>query len=195
MNISKYLKKNHPVREWGESLVIAFILAMFIRTFIIQAFKIPTASMRMTLIEGDRILVNKLRYGPMVPILSRRLPGYGSVQRGDVIVFKYPEDLKKDYVKRLVGLPGEEIEIRSGDIYIDGNLVKDERIKNIQYYNRGDYARESQAIKVPEGYFFVLGDNSASSADSRYWGFVSEDYLVGKAEMIYWPLHRMRVIQ
>lgn len=195
MNISRFMQKNHPVREWTESIVIAFFLAMFIRTFIVQAFKIPTASMRMTLIEGDRILVNKLRYGPIIPLTFRRIPGYGKVQRGDVIVFKYPEDLTKDYIKRLVGLPGEKIEIRDGDIYINGNLINDERIKNIRYYNRGDYAGESETIKIPEGHFFVLGDNSASSADSRYWGFVPEDYLIGRAEVIYWPVHRMRIIR
>ena len=183
------------LREWVESIVIAVVLAMFIRTFIVQAFKIPTGSMRMTLIEGDRILVNKLRYGPKVPFTSLRLPGYSKPKRGDVVVFIYPEDPKRDFIKRLIALGGEMVEIKNGNIYVNDQEITDSPIKNIYYYNRGDYGAINQKIKIPEGYYFVLGDNSGSSKDSRYWGFVPDKDMIGRAEMVYWPLTRMRTIK
>ncbi len=195
MSLRRYFRKDGPAREWVESLVIAFILAMIIRTFIMQAFKIPTGSMRMTLIEGDRILVNKLKYGPMIPLIDWRLPGYGKLKRGDIIVFKYPEDPKRDFIKRLIAFPGETISIVSGNVYINGKEIKDEKILNTYYYNRGDYGMYDQSVKIPDDHFFVLGDNSASSMDSRFWGFVPKDFLIGKAEIIYWPLNRVRSIK
>jgi signal peptidase I len=182
-------------REWIESIVIAFLLAMFIRTFIIQAFKIPTGSMRMTLVEGDRILVNKLRYGPKVPWTNIRLPGFSEPERGDVVVFIYPEDPTRDFIKRLIGKGGETVEIKDGDIYVNGKRIEDPRLKNTYYYNRGEYGEVNEKIKVPEGQYFVLGDNSGSSRDSRYWGFVPENLVIGRAELIYWPPKRVRVIK
>src|SRR3989338_10308562 len=108
-------------REWVESIVIAFILAMFIRTFFIQAFKIPSGSMRPTLIERDRLIVNKLRYGPKVPFSkSKRLPGFSKPRRGDVIVFIYPLEPSRDFIKRLVAFGGEKVEIKDGNLYING---------------------------------------------------------------------------
>jgi len=183
------------VREWGPSLIIAFAIAMVIRTFVIQAFKIPTGSMRMTLVEGDRIFVSKFRYGAKVPFTKVRLPGFGKPQRGDVVVFIYPEDTKRDFIKRLIAFDGETVEIRDGDIYINGKEVMDPPIKNLYYYNRGEYGQAGKKVKVPKGYYFVLGDNSASSKDGRYWGFFPEDFLIGKAEVIYWPLNRIRFVQ
>ena len=182
----------HAIREWTESILIAFVLAMFIRTFFIQAFKIPSGSMRMTLIEGDRLMVNKLRYGPKIPFTKKRLPGFSEPQRGDIIVFKYPEDPKRDFIKRLIAFGGETVEIRGGRIYIDGKLVEIPATKNIYYYNRGQYGEEGKPTKVPQGSVFVLGDNSASSHDSRFWGFGPDENIIGRAEFIYWPLTRMR---
>ncbi len=182
-------------REWIESIIIAFILAMFIRTFFFQAFRIPSGSMRMTLLEGDRLLVNKLYYGALMPMTHYRLPGISHPKRGDIIVFKFPEDPKRDFIKRLIAVGGEVVEIKFGDIYINGELVLDPVIKNIYYYNRGDYGEVNKKIKVPEGYYFVLGDNSGSSHDSRYWGFVPQDNIIGKAEVIYWPPNRIRFIK
>ncbi len=195
MMTPKQHKHKSNLREWIESIVIAVILALFIRTFFIQAFKIPTGSMRTTLLEGDRILVNKLRYGAKVPFTALRLPGYGKPQRGDVIVFIYPEDPKRDFIKRLIALGGDTVEINNGNIYVNNQEVVDSPIKNIYYYNRGDYGKVGQTIKVPEDSYFVLGDNSASSKDSRYWGFVPQKDLIGRAEFIYWPLTRLRVIK
>lgn len=182
-------------REWIESIIIAFIMAMVIRTFVIQAFKIPTGSMRMTLLEGDIILVNKFIYGAKVPFFNIPLPKMTSPQRGDVIVFIYPEDPKKDFIKRLVGLPGETVEIINGTIYINDKPLVSPLFSQRYYYNRGDFGREGQKLVVPGNSFFVLGDNSASSQDSRYWGFVPYKNVLGKAMVIYWPPNRIRIIR
>ena len=188
-----FWKKNKAViKEWTDSILWALVLVMFIRTFFIQAFKIPSGSMRMTLIEGDRLMVNKLRYGPKIPFMKKRLPGLSELQRGDIIVFKSPDDPKKDFIKRLIGFGGEAVEIRDGDIYIDGRLIETPVIKNIYYYNNGPYGEEGKSTLVPEGYVFVLGDNSGSSKDSRFFGFVPQESIIGRAEFIYWPLPRMR---
>ena len=188
-------KPKSNLHEWVESILIAIVLAFFIRTFFIQAFKIPTGSMRMTLLEGDRILVNKLAYGPKVPLTKWRLPGYSKPKRGDVIVFTYPEDPKRDFIKRLIAFSGETVEIKDGDLFINGREITDQPIKNIYYYNRGDYGMAGQKIIVPEHSYFVLGDNSGSSKDSRYWGFVPENFLIGQANIVYWPLARIRLIK
>lgn len=191
----KKAKIKAVVREWGESIAIAFILAVFIRTFFIQAFRIPSGSMRMTLMEGDRLIVNKLQYGPKVPFTQRRLPGFSEPERGDVVVFISPEEPNKDFIKRLIAKGGETVEIKDGDIYIDGKLVEIPVVDNIFYYNRGTFGMLGQKVKVPEGKYYVLGDNSASSNDSRFWGFVPESNVVGKAELIYWPPNRVRFIK
>ncbi|MCB9771072.1 MAG: signal peptidase I [Candidatus Omnitrophica bacterium] len=182
-------------KEWGDAILIAFILAMFIRTFFYQAFRIPSGSMRMTLIEGDRLLVNKITYGALLPFTKYRLPGISHPKRGDIVVFKYPEDPKRDFIKRLIAVGGEVVEIKFGDIYINGKLIEDPVIKNVYYYNRGTYGDVNKKVSVPIGYYFVLGDNSGSSADSRYWGFVPQESLIGKAELIYWPLNRVRFLK
>ncbi|MCK5013029.1 MAG: signal peptidase I [Candidatus Omnitrophica bacterium] len=192
----KIFQKNSALREWTESIVIAFVLAMFIRAFFIQAFKIPSGSMKPTLIERDRLMVNKLRYGPRVPFTKyKRLPGLTQPERGDVVVFVYPMDPSRDFIKRLVALEGEEVEIKEGDIYINGELVKDSVIKNIFYYNGVNYGQEGESFTVPEGHVFVLGDNSSSSSDGRVWGFVPDENIIGRAELIYWPFNRMRFIK
>jgi len=187
-------RRQYIIREWVESIIIAFLLAMFIRTFFIQAFKIPSGSMRMTLIEGDRLMVNKLRYGPKVPFTSWRMFGFSMPQRGDIIVFKYPSEPKRDFIKRLIAFGGEKVEIKEGIIVINGKNVDEPRIRNIYYYNRGSYGEEGQEILVPVGHVYVLGDNSISSHDSRYWGFVPNENIIGRAEFIYWPFNRVRMI-
>ena len=189
------LKKKSVWRDWTESIIVAFFLAMVIRAFVVQAFKIPTGSMRMTLIEGDLILVNKFIYGAKVPFLKFWLPAVRSPERGDVVVFIYPEDKKKDFIKRLVGLPGETIEIKGGSIYINGKPATEPIFNQIYYYNRGEFSAEGQKITVPQNNYFVLGDNSTSSKDSRFWGFVPKENLLGQALIIYWPLNRIRQIK
>ncbi len=190
-----YQKHRAEIHEWIESIVVALVLAIFIRTFFIQAFKIPSGSMRPTLIEGDRLLVNKLRYGPKVPFTKKRLPGFTTPKRGDVIVFVYPIDMKRDFIKRLIAVGGETVEIVDGKIHVNGELVVTLPNKETYYYNRGDYGRRYHKITVPKGQYFVLGDNSGSSHDSRFWGFVPEELVVGKAEIIYWPPRRFRLIK
>ena len=193
MTENKYNKKS-IVREWIESIVIAFLLAMFIRTFIVQAFKIPSGSMRSTLIEGDRILVNKFIYGARIPFTNLRIPGIRKAQPGDVIVFIYPKDRRRDFIKRLIASGGETVQIKDGKVYINGQALDHPRFARY-YYNRGPYGEEESKVAVPVDSLYVLGDNSASSQDSRYWGFVPNSNLLGKAFLIYWPLHRIRIIE
>ncbi|MFH0732658.1 MAG: signal peptidase I [Candidatus Omnitrophota bacterium] len=186
IQLLKHFFEEHKavIREYAEAIIIAFILAMIIRTFVVQAFKIPTGSMRPTLIEGDRILVNKFIYRFKEP------------KRGDVIVFRYPEDRKKDFIKRVVAVPEETLEIKDGNIWINGELAQEpEQVRKIYYYNQGPYGRERETIKVPKDNFFVLGDNSGSSRDSRYWGFVTRKEILGQAMVIYWPLTRLRKVE
>ncbi|MBU1090486.1 MAG: signal peptidase I [Candidatus Omnitrophica bacterium] len=168
---------------------------MIVRTFIVQAFKIPTGSMRTTLIEGDIILVNKFIYGVKVPFTGLRLPALRGPERGDVIVFIYPQDRKKDFIKRLIGLPGETVEIKNGSIFINGQPSLESIFGTNFYYNYGGFGREGNKVTVPDDSYFVLGDNSASSKDSRYWGFVPRGDILGKALVIYWPPKRIRMIR
>ncbi len=188
-------KKKSALREWVESIVIAFVLAMVIRAFVVQAFKIPTGSMRTTLIEGDIILVNKFIYGAKVPFTNWNLPALRDPKRGDIVVFIYPENPKKDFIKRLVAVEGEAVEIKSGTIYINGQPLVDPLFSKRYYYNRGGFAKEGQKLVVPKDSFFVLGDNSISSQDSRYWGFVPRKNILGRAMLIYWPPQRIRLLQ
>ncbi len=177
-------RMRYLMKEWVEPIIIAVVLALIIRTFIVQAFKIPTGSMRPTLIEGDRILVNKFIYKFREP------------KRGEVIVFISPEDKKKDFIKRLVGLPGESVQIANGIVLINNNpLEENSLLKKYYYYNRGEFGAEGQALKVPDNAYFVLGDNSGSSRDSRYWGFMPKKYLLGKAFLIYWPPNRIGIVK
>ena len=187
-------RKKTILREWIESIVIAFILAMLIRTFVVQAFKIPSGSMRPTLMEGDRILVNKFIYGAKIPFTDFRLPKFTQPQRGDVIVFIYPRDPSRDFIKRLIGTEGDVLQIRHGNIYINNKIPNDPKFAR-HYYNRGLYGQNEGKVFVPKDSFYVLGDNSISSQDSRYWGFVPKNNILGKAFLIYWPPHRIRIIK
>jgi len=188
-------KKRSNLWEWIESILIAFVLAMVIRTFVVQAFKIPTGSMRMTLIEGDAILVNKFLFGAKIPFTNLRLPAVRQPQRGDVVVFIYPQDPKKDFIKRLIAVEGEAVEIINGTIYVNDKPLTEKVFNSNYYYNRGDYGEAGKKIVVPQNSYFVMGDNSASSQDSRYWGFVPKNNVLGKAIMIYWPPQRIRIIK
>lgn len=177
---------HYLVEEWVKPIAIALVLALVIRTFFVQAYKIPTGSMRTTLLENDKILVDKITYRFRPP------------KRGDVIVFKYPLDLKKDFVKRLIAFGGETVEIKDGAVFIDGNMLEDlPVIRKNYYYNREDwpYGRLGQKFKVPPDSFFVLGDNSAQSSDSRNWGFVPRKNLSGRAFVIWWPPKRISLIK
>ena len=184
------------IKEWTESIIIAVILALVIRTFVVQAFKIPSGSMIPTFQVGDRIFVNKFIYGAKVPLLNTNLPAVRQPKRGDIVVFIAPDSPQKDFIKRLIAVGGEKVQIKDGRIFINGKIVDEpSSIRSVYYYNSGDYGREGQVVDVPKDSYFVMGDNSASSRDSRFWGFVPKKNLLGKAIFIYWPLHRMKIMQ
>ena len=188
--------KKSAFREYVESLAVAVILALVVRTFIVQAFKIPTGSMRPTLIEGDRILVDKVTYGIKIPLTNWRLPDIRPPHRGDLVVFRAPDDPRRDFIKRLVALEGDTVEIRDLRLWINGKPAAEPPLfRDMVYYNRGTFGQEGHPVKVPAGHYFFLGDNSASSRDSRYWGFLPEANVIGRAFVIYWPLPRMRALK
>jgi signal peptidase I len=190
------IRRKSVIREWTESILIAAFLAFcIVRPFIVQAFKIPTGSMRPTLLEKDLILVNKFIYGAKIPFTDLRLPAFRQLKRGDVIVFIYPKEPKKYFIKRLVGLPGETLEIKNGTIYINDKPLLEPVFSSRYYYNRGNFAGEGQKITMPDDSSFVLGDNSSSSLDSREWGFVPHKNILGRAMIIFWPLNRVRLIR
>ena len=175
-------KRKSVFREYAEAIAIAVVLALFIRTFVVQAFKIPSGSMKPTLLVGDHILVNKFIYGIKIPFTDKILVKLSRPKRGDVIVFKYPLDTKKDYIKRVIGLPGDQIELANKQLIINGQIVDDSHAKYSLLGNLRNYG----PIAVPADHLFVMGDNRDESSDSRVWGFVPLSYLKGKAFLIYW---------
>jgi len=189
-------------REWIESIVVAAVLAIFLRTFFFQIYKIPTTSMKPLLTPGDKIFVNKLVYGPKAPFINFRIPRFRIPERGEVIVFIPPDEAKKPwyrwkkhYIKRLIGVGGDRVRIENGDIYINDEIVVDSRITSHIYYNQGKYGEKGKEIIVPQDKYFFLGDNSFFSQDSRFWGFVDERDVVGKAIFIWWPPKRIGMIE
>lgn len=192
---TKRIKQKSTFREYAEAAVIAILLALFIRTFVVQAFKIPSGSMEPTLMIGDHILVNKFIYGIKVPFLHTTLLPIKEPARNDIIVFIYPVDRTKDFIKRVIGLPGDTVEMVGKKITINGKPYKD---KYGYYADNGIPGDDSNPptrfgpVKVPKGDYFVMGDNRDHSYDSRYWGFVPEKNILGKAFLIYWswPLWR-----
>ncbi len=179
--------KKSTLREYCESIVITAIIALFATTFVVQAFKIPTGSMESNLLIGDHLLVNKFVYG-LHTAWEKILP-YKDLKRGDVIVFKYPMSPETAYVKRLIGLPGEKIEMVGRTVYINGNPLKE---NYTQYIDPSSTYAHFGPYQVPEGQYFAMGDNRDNSQDSRYWGFVPRDHIIGKALVIYWSFDTPR---
>jgi signal peptidase I len=175
------LKKKSPVRhffvDWIETICVAFLLALIIREYILQSSVVPTGSMIPTLKIGDRLLVNKFVYRFKVP------------ERGDIVVFKSPHNDDKDYVKRCIGLPGERVSVKKGIVYVNG---EQQVIVGVDIKRDYDYFDE---VVVPEKSYFVMGDNRANSSDSRIWGFVPQQDLLGKAFFTFLPLSQMRVLR
>ena len=187
--------RKSTLREYFESIVIAVILALFIRTFVVQAFKIPTGSMENNLLIGDHLLVNKFMFGSTESSVERALLPIGTIGRGDVIVFKYPEDPGRDFIKRVIGLPGDTLELRDKRVLIDGVPLDEPYVYFIEPPGAASEFREVTSfdvrerygpVTVPPGQYFVMGDNRDNSQDSRYWGFLPRDYVKGKALVIYW---------
>jgi signal peptidase I len=194
--------KKSVAREYTEAILIALLLALLIRTFIIQAFKIPSGSMEKTLLIGDHILVSKFAYGTHIPneipflniklfediVLFSQVP-----EREDIIVFKFPKDERRDFIKRVIGLPGDLLEVRHQKVYINGKLHEDSHARHTESASdsplvpRDDFG----PVLVPENHVFVMGDNRENSQDSRYWGFLNVKKVRGKALMIYWSWNRI----
>jgi signal peptidase I len=187
--------RKSTIREYFESICVAVILAFFVRTFVVQAFKIPSGSMEPNLLIGDHLLVNKFVFAPTLTSLERTLLPIDPIRRGDIIVFKYPEDPSRDFIKRVIGLPGDTIEMRNKKVYVNGEPL-DEPYVHFIYppddggssatdVSGGDLLRSFPPMMVPPDNYFMMGDNRDNSQDSRYWGFMPRDYVKGKALFVY----------
>jgi signal peptidase I len=181
--------RKSTVREYVESICIAVVLALFVRTYVVQAFKIPTGSME------NNLLINKFVYAPTLTPVERMLLPIDPIRRGDILVFKFPEDPNRDFIKRVIGLPGETLEMKQKKIYINGKPL-DEPYVHFMFpvgnrkpgdadFTEPAVARDYGPVTVPEGYYFMMGDNRDNSQDSRYWGFLNREYIKGKALFIY----------
>jgi signal peptidase I len=181
-------KQKSKTREYAESLIIALVIAFFVRSFFIQAFKIPSSSMEPTLLVGDHLLVNRLSYVMKVPFTDIVILNLGNPKRGDVVVFRYPVDPGKDFIKRVIATEGETVEIRDKTIYVNGKKIDDpwahfaDKELVPGFLSPKDYM---PPVKVPKDSYFVMGDNRDRSLDSRFWGFVRKDLFVGKALILY----------
>jgi len=190
------------LREYFEALLIAVIFATFARSYVVQAFKIPTGSMEQNLLIGDHILVNKFVYGPASSPLEGYLLPRRQVERGDVVVFKFPDEPSRDFIKRCIGLPGDHIELVDKQLFVNGDLVEDEGFTyhtDPRTYPRSLYLHDSYRFRdnfgpytVPEGHYFFLGDNRDNSNDSRFWGTVPAKFIKGRAFMVYWSFDGAR---
>lgn len=188
-------KEKGTVREYTEAFIIAFVIALLIRTFLVQAFKIPSSSMEPTLLVGDHILVSKFIYGIRIPYLGKKFLTFEKPKRGDIVVFIYPEDHTKDFIKRVIATGGEEVQIKNREIFINGRAIEDPW----GVYREGDgpfapgdlRPRDNYGPRVvPPHSLFVMGDNRDNSQDSRYWGFVDLSAVKGKAFIIYFSYHK-----
>jgi signal peptidase I len=184
--------KKSVLREYFESIVIAVILALFVRTWAVQAFKIPTGSMENNLLIGDHLLVNKFVFAPTLAGPERALLPMREIHRRDIVVFKYPDEPERDFIKRVIGLPGETIELRNKKVYVNGQALDEpyvhflEPAHNAQEVTSFDVRERYGPVQVPADQYFVMGDNRDNSQDSRYWGFLPRGYIKGQALMIYW---------
>jgi len=180
------------VREYFESIVVAVILALFVRTFVFQAFKIPTGSMKPNLLVGDHLLVNKFIFAPTASWIERAVLPMRPIDRGDVIVFKFPEEPDRDFIKRVIGLPGDVLQLTNQTIHINGLPL----VEPYAHYlfppaadgqaASFDLRRQYGPVTVPADHYFMMGDNRDDSQDSRYWGFLPASYVKGRALFIYW---------
>jgi signal peptidase I len=189
--------KKRLIKEYAEAIITALLLALIIRAYIIQAFKIPSGSMIPTLVIGDHILVTKFIYGTKIPFSDKSILVFKQPGKGDIIVFKYPEDPKKDFIKRVVATGGDTLEERNKIIYVNGKEVTEPFAYHGDSFvrPRGDPRDNFGPLIVPENKVFVMGDNRDQSFDSRYWGFVDIKAIKGKALIIYWswdPGNRLR---
>jgi signal peptidase I len=187
------MEKKKIIKEYLEPIAIAILIALFIRTFVVQAFKIPSSSMEPTLQVGDHLLVNKFIYGIKFPFIGTKYFQFKKPQRGDIIVFIYPKDRSKDFIKRVIGTEGEKVQIVRNKIYINNQLIEDpwgrydEKTPSTRYLQPMEIFGP---VTVPVNSIFVLGDNRDNSQDSRFWGFVNVNEVKGKALIIYFSWDR-----
>jgi len=182
-------RRKSVVHEYTEAILLAFLLTFILRSFVIQAFRIPTGSMEDTLLVGDFLFVNKFLYGAEVPFTKIHLPAIRPPRPGDIIVFRYPRDPSKDFIKRCVAVEGQVVEIRDKQLYVDGVLRTEPFTKFTDRTMRrghGDPRDNFGPERVPPGHLFMMGDNRDNSSDSRYWGFLDHHLIKGKAMFIYW---------
>jgi signal peptidase I len=182
--------KKSVVREYAESLVMAVVLALFVRTWVFQAFKIPTGSMEPNLLVGDHLIVNKMIFSPEATSVEGAILPKRDIRRGDVVVFKYPEEPERDFIKRVIGLPGDRLELRRKAIYINGEPLAEPYVHLAEPASEsagvtGDLREFYGPVTVPANQYFMMGDNRDNSQDSRYWGFLPAHYVKGKALFIY----------
>ncbi len=186
--------KKSVVREYLESFLIAVVLALFVRTWVFQAFKIPSGSMEPNLLIGDHLIVNKMEFAPATSAIERAILPHRVIRRGDVIVFKYPEEPERDFIKRVIGLPGDRVELREKRVYINGQPIEDPHAFYLDPPSAGGAARANDVretygpVTVPDRQYFVMGDNRDNSQDSRYWGFLPASYVKGRALFIYFSV-------
>jgi len=184
--------KKSVVREYFESLVIAVVLALFVRTWVFQAFKIPTGSMEQNLLIGDHLIVNKMIFAPAQTRFERLFMPTRPIRRGDVVVFKYPKEPERDFVKRVIGLPGDTIELHRKTVYINGKPLTEPYVQFLEPASTGgpprvdDLREEYAPVTIPSDQYFMMGDNRDNSEDSRYWGFMPASYVKGQALFIYY---------
>jgi len=176
-------------QEYSEAFAVALILAILVRAFIFEAFEIPSGSMEPTLLVGDHILVNKFIYGVRIPFTGKRWPEFRKPRRGDVIVFVYPVDRSKDFIKRVIAVGGDTVEIRDKRVFVNGEVTEDAHAhfsSNVVYPGDEVPRDNLKPTRVPDGFLFVMGDNRDNSYDSRFWGFVRLSDVVGEAFVIYY---------
>jgi signal peptidase I len=187
--LSRKIRNKSVFREYFEAICVAILFALFIRTFVVQAFKIPSGSMLPTLLIGDHLLVNKFIYGIRVPFTGKILVPVKKPAQGDVVVFRFPKDRSIDYIKRVVGTPGDTVEIKDKKVFINEKPIDDSHahISSQSVLSANASPRDNFGpILVPENRIFVMGDNRDNSYDSRFWGFVDQKDVLGKAFILYW---------
>ena len=184
-------RRKGKLREYVEAFAVALLIALLVRTFVIQAFKIPSGSMENTLLVGDHIFVNKFLFGYHIPYTKGRVLSYATPRHGDIIVFVFPEDPSKDFIKRVIGVPGDTMEIRDKVVYRNGKPLREDYTRFADGNLVEGFGRNRDNMpraEIPPGKYFVMGDNRDRSYDSRFWGFVDEDAIVGKALFIYFSI-------
>ena len=183
-------RKKSLAREYIEAIFIAVLLALVIRQLAVQAFTIPSGSMMDTLLIGDYILVNKFLYGSEIPFTDLHLPGIRSPEHGDIIVFRYPNDESRDFIKRIIAVGGDTVQVRDNRVWLNGKLLDEPYVRPGSFReppsSHCGYLYGCEPLRVPAGSYFVMGDNRDNSQDSRYWGFVKRPKIRGKAFLIYW---------